>query len=753
MAQYREIETCPSLNSPNFGTTLEISALAMLRRPSFEPDEQLLTSNAKRALSLLDVLQHFVIEPKINHPAEPPTHGCKYHVDLFTAADEDNNECYKQALSYEIPDCVDSVCKCGVAISPFQPKNITQLKDNMYKIEFEKTERVIDIRLEDIFDRIRYKDESDGRTELNIPIKHIEFLNTEDALVVPFQSFQEGKSYTVDVELQLDNCLYLFQEKVIVPIEDETETIKHKIIYMGVSLVLLCVVVFYILLRQKPQLVRELKKYLPFLPSAHDLPVHASDVGPKIAKELVNSQYTPLEFILNAHKFDTYEFPRNKVIIRNEIGGGAFGKVYKAEVYELYGKPGYSIAAVKKPIENAPPEEISDFLLEIETMKKIADSGGHKNVIQILACVTMDVPYMMIMELAPCGSLKGHLSNLRKEWEKRKKKNTPRHFFPDNMVIECYLPEENLPATQPTEKLKYSDLTFGSRDEDIESSGTDSYITPETPRSIPSTPGSPHVPPIRPTVRKKPLSLPKRRNSRTPKSTEVVQGSPNTPESVSSTGLPSGTETVTTFLESPVTPLIHISEEEEDCVKPVLDSSELQNFSMQIASGMAYLESIKITHRDLAARNILINENKVLKISDFGMARIGVYVSSAQKRQPLRWMAPEALESRMCDNKTDVWSFGVVLWEIASLGAFPYKNLSNESVIIHIKEGKRLERPQTCTDQVYNLMKKCWQQHPDDRPTFEDISRELDPTRGKIYVDFSKISPKYIFPPAQEAVD
>lgn len=75
-----------------------------------------------------------------------------------------------------------------------------------------------------------------------------------------------------------------------------------------------------------------------------------------------------------------------------------------------------------------------------------------------------------------------------------------------------------------------------------------------------------------------------------------------------------------------------------------------------------------VIFRDLAARNILVSEDKVLKISDFGMARVGVYVNTAQKRQPLRWMAPEAIESRRCDNKTDIWSFGVVLWEVGSLG-------------------------------------------------------------------------------------
>lgn len=89
---------------------------------------------------------------------------------------------------------------------------------------------------------------------------------------------------------------------------------------------------------------------------------------------------------------------------------------------------------------------------------------------------------------------------------------------------------------------------------------------------------------------------------------------------------------------------------------------------------------------------------------------------------------------------------------IVFTGAFPYKELSNERVIAHILRGGRLERPETCTDQVYELMQKCWRENPDDRPTFADIAKQLDASNGKIYVDFSKISPKYVFPPTQEDI-
>lgn len=151
--------------------------------------------------------------------------------------------------------------------------------------------------------------------------------------------------------------------------------------------------------------------------------------------------------------------------------------------------------------------------------------------------------------------------------------------------------------------------------------------------------------------------------------------------------------------------------------------------------------------RDLAARNILITADKTLKISDFGMSKHGDYVVRSNKPLPLRWMAIEAIENKQCNSKSDVWSFGVVLWEIGTLGAHPYKELQNEAIYTSLKSGVRLNRPEICTDELYSLMQRCWCENPDERPTFSEICNILDVNKRKMYVDFTKINSDYVFPP------
>ncbi|KAI5764905.1 FES protein [Gulo gulo luscus] len=153
------------------------------------------------------------------------------------------------------------------------------------------------------------------------------------------------------------------------------------------------------------------------------------------------------------------------------------------------------------------------------------------------------------------------------------------------------------------------------------------------------------------------------------------------------------------------------------------------------AAGMEYLESKCCIHRDLAARNCLVTEKNVLKISDFGMSREeadGIYAASGGLRQvPVKWTAPEALNYGRYSSESDVWSFGILLWEAFSLGAPPYPNLSNQQTREFVEKGGRLPCPELCPDAVFRLMEQCWAYEPAQRPSFGAISQELQSIRKR----------------------
>lgn len=160
----------------------------------------------------------------------------------------------------------------------------------------------------------------------------------------------------------------------------------------------------------------------------------------------------------------------------------------------------------------------------------------------------------------------------------------------------------------------------------------------------------------------------------------------------------------------------------------VLSNDQLISFAHQIALGMEHLSSVKCIHRDLAARNVLVSDALTLKIADFGLARNkDYYRKRTSGRLPICWMAPESLQDGYFDSRSDVWSFGVVLWEIVTMGAHPFMAIDTwKQLLEDLQHGKRLERPGSCSDDVYRIMKDCWELQAELRPTFTDLVRQLD---------------------------
>ncbi|CAJ0569681.1 unnamed protein product, partial [Mesorhabditis spiculigera] len=179
--------------------------------------------------------------------------------------------------------------------------------------------------------------------------------------------------------------------------------------------------------------------------------------------------------------------------------------------------------------------------------------------------------------------------------------------------------------------------------------------------------------------------------------------------------------------------------------KEKLTNDDLVPLAWQISDALAYLSSRNMIHRDVAARNVLLTKEKMAKLSDFGLCRLSseMFYTTRGGKLPIKWMAPESLETAVFSEKTDVWSFGVFLFELFTYGTSPYMAIDPERMLEHLKEGNRLELPEESPERIVKLLASCSEFDAAKRPNFQQIRSELydlvsESTEQYGYLEFRK---------------
>jgi hypothetical protein len=330
-----------------------------------------------------------------------------------------------------------------------------------------------------------------------------------------------------------------------------------------------------------------------------------------------------------------------------------------AEAYGIVPGRYKTLVAVKMLKENATKVEFANFVKELDIMKNV---GKNDNILNLLGCCTRGGPIYAIIEYAKHGNLRNYLRSQR-----------PKDYM--LYTDENKAAPSSEESEEPAESCCDDDEAYNESAEDARPVNSSSNETAD------SASGLQTVLKLYSTVNKNKI------NSAAQQRRLLAQQ-----QQSSKLGkfLLTPTESVTTGISESI--------DEIDL------TIQLIRFCAQVSSGMKYLHSKKVCHRDLAARNILLDETKVAKIADFGLARDlhehYYYKRKSESPIPVKWMAPETLFDRKFYQNSDIWSYGVLMWEIFTLGGNPYPSVPVEKLFDYLKEGNRMSKPMYCDNEM-----------------------------------------------------
>ncbi|XP_054721294.1 vascular endothelial growth factor receptor 1-like [Uloborus diversus] len=387
---------------------------------------------------------------------------------------------------------------------------------------------------------------------------------------------------------------------------------------------------------------------------------------------------------------ESWEFPKEKLKLGRTVGQGAFGRVVKALAFGLNDYETSTVVAVKMLKERADVNQQKALMAELKILIHL---GHHVNIVNLMGAVTKNFPkgeLLLMVEYCRYGNIRHFL-----------------HRYQDNFINEIDpVTKQVVPSTEKIAATVGNGTFKGDR---CRSSST-------------SSSGVMAV--YNPSYRQRSDSFINEHRISTGGSTFVYSTS-------GSTGSFSGSSR--NYLRA-------------DSQEHVITTSDLVCYGFQCARGMEYLASKKLIHRDLAARNILLADEKIVKICDFGLAKdcykYENYVKRGDGPLPIKWMSIESIWNHVFTTKSDVWSYGILMWELFTLGGNPYPGIDlDEEFYKKLKNGYRMEKPDFCPDYVYKMMQNCWKENPEERPNFSQIAETLgsciDESIKQHYIDLS----------------